>query len=130
MKFSNYLMSLLASAVLIGGVSACAYIQTDTPQQKLDAAKLTYTSVVAVYDGICVATPHPALCNDAKAQIAERSAKQLFADAFDAAQTAINVNGTLTPDQISTLINTVIDAVTVIENLEASLKEENESSSG
>lgn len=119
-------LKMLCAAVLLSPLmflASCASWNEQTPQQKLDVARVAYVSVVALYDGLCAAPHHPAACTDPKSVAVEIAAKQLIEKAFATAQDAINSNGSVSPEQISTLINTALDAVQIIAGLVEDLKQ-------
>ena len=104
----------LARVLTLG---ACASFNAETPQEKLDTAKATVTSLEAAYGAVCAATPAPSVCTDPKAEAAYSAAQNTLNTTFDGAQAAINAgNGTLTSDQETKLFTEIAQDIVHLEN--------------
>jgi len=118
------LKTAIAAAFLLS-TSACGILPTDTPQDKLNAAKFAFATTAAVYDAICIGATPPPACHDPKAIAAEQAVKDLANNAFAAAQASIDAGK---PDAPA-LVAAAITAVPIIENLLAALRNQPPSSS-
>lgn len=117
------LTGLALAVTLALSVGACASFNSQTPQEKLDTAKATVTSLEAAYGAVCAATPAPAVCTDPKAEAAYAAAQSALNTTFDAAQAAINANnGTLTADQETKLFTEIAQDIVQLENAVNSAK--------
>lgn len=112
----NAFVSAFAAAVLLAG---CSTLGLNTPQEKLDGARFAFGTAVALYNTVCAGPAAPKSCTDPKAVAAEMAAKDLANQTFAAAQASIDAGK---PDK-EALVSAALNAVLVIENLVAALRE-------